>query len=152
LKRGCKVTTIDIKKGATIRWNLEKGLPPSIKNKKFDYVVAGEILEHIVSLDRLLRDISLVTDTIISYLFQIFLSLRNRLFALFEKDLVYSSFPSEDENRHVNDFSIFRLKCFLKKYNFRIVKILTNGIVFGRFIFHAFLPSLGDILIVKAKK
>jgi hypothetical protein len=80
------------------------------------------------------------------------LSLRNRLFALFGKDLVYSSFPSEDENRHVNDFSIFRLKYFLKKYNFRIVKILTNGIVLGRFIFPAFLPSLGDILIVKAKK
>jgi 2-polyprenyl-3-methyl-5-hydroxy-6-metoxy-1,4-benzoquinol methylase len=41
------VTTVDLDSRADIRWDLEKGLPGSLKADSYDLVIAGDVIEHI---------------------------------------------------------------------------------------------------------
>ena len=139
-------------------WNLEQGLPPL--KRKYRTIIAGEILEHIVNLEKLLDDChaALLEGGVMVISTPNTLSLRNRVFALLGRDLPYSAWDwnidSEGGVRHVNDFSWRRLEKVLSKHGFRLEQRKTTGFCAGNILVpHPdFLTGIGDELIAKARR
>lgn len=139
-------------------WNLENGLPKL--KRKYKTIIAGEIIEHIVNIEKLLDDChaALADGGVMVISTPNILSLRNRVFALLGKDLPYSSWDWNIEEkggvRHVNDFSWRRVELLFGKHGFRIEEKKTTGFCAGSLLIpHPnFLVSLGDEIIAKVRK
>ena len=140
-------------------WNLEDGLPKL--KKKYRTIIAGEIIEHIVNIEKLLDDChdALLDGGVMVISTPNMLSLRNRIFAVLGRDLPYSSWDWNIDGkgegvRHVNDFSWKRVNLILSKHGFEIVQARTTGFCAGPVLIpHPnFLHSFGDEIIVQVRK
>ena len=128
-----------------------------LENKSFDVVVAGEVLEHLINPYRIVREFYriLKPNGIIIISVPNISSLVSRIRGLFGKLPTSCCLPS-DENKlgkHINDFNIDILKDVLKKLNFKIEEITSNGLITNSRLITKNIPaSMGETLIIKARK
>lgn len=140
--------------------NLEEKLP--YKDRFFDLVVGGEIVEHIVDTDFLLSE----CNRVLKKDGKIILSIPNikTLFSpfvllFFDHPLIFSA---RYRSFHIRDFTFSTLKLALENNGFKIVKKTGSNFYFplllkfsSNFLFNflgSLFPSFAKQLIIKAKK
>lgn len=140
----------------TKQWDIQKGLP--FDSGFFAVVIATEVLEHIFDTDALLSEIRRVLkeDGILVLTVPNVCSLVSRV------QVVLGRLPSyvEHHNRegmagHIRGYNLPAIRGQLEDHDFKIEKIRTNSIGFGRFMISwhwRFLRSYGNIVIVRARK
>lgn len=138
--RNCEYYAIDIKKTEdNIICDLNKDKIP-FKNGFFDYVIFGEVIEHLVNLDNALKEISRVGRIIIG-------STPNKLNL---RSMVKKTFriKSKGDGEHVITFSKIELLNLLKLY-FKEVNIDTYFLEFKGFLLKRNNFYLGNTFIFK---
>jgi len=160
---GCSVTTLDSHYDCNLKYDLENGLPRDMfMNATFDFVVAGELFEHIYHLKELLLDIKhvLTTDGTLVLSVPNVCNLRSRVRVLLGKLPSYAADGDLFEcdchyHGHVRDFNLTRIKLYLREAGFRVTDVTNNGLYYH---WKPLLPSylipntMGDNLIIKAVK
>ncbi|MBI4168191.1 MAG: methyltransferase domain-containing protein [Candidatus Aenigmarchaeota archaeon] len=136
VEKGFDVTTIDIFDDADIIMDFDgKEFPGELKGK-FDFVVTGEIIEHLVYTDTFLEQIykCLKPGGVLVLSFPNICCLKNRIKMLFGKFPTYGAAKlvhpemHDDDKFHVRDFNLDKIKEFLRDHKFKITGVSTNGI------------------------
>ena len=127
------------------------------KDKSFDVVIAGEVLEHLINPYKVVREFYriLKPNGILIVSVPNISSLVSRIKGLFGKLSNYSCIPSDIDTlgRHIVDFNLNRIKDVLEKANFKIEEITSNGLITNSRLITKCIPaSMGETLIVKARK
>lgn len=137
--------------------NINKGIP--LKDNSIDIVLAGEIIEHLFSPFKFIREIHrilkkggvliLSTPNTCSFI--------NRIKMLLGDLPAYCAEPLDDESfeRHIADFNLPVLIKILEGSGFKIAKKTSNGVIFhSKSLLPEVLtpPSMGETLIIKAVK
>ncbi len=161
VKKGFDVTTMDVFDDADIIMNFDGEEFPDALKGKFDFVVAGEIIEHLVYTDTFLEQIykCLRPGGVLVLSFPNICCLKNRIKMLFGKFPTYGAaklvHPAihDDDKFHVRDFNLEKIKEFLHAHKFKITGVSTNGIyVRDVLLFPGSLcpPTLGNQVTVVA--
>jgi len=127
----------------------------------FDFIVAGEIIEHIYDTDYFLSEIMRILKPGGKILISTpnIASLGKRLFLLLGKNPIIELSPNEpDSSGHIRYFTFKSLRNLLKKNKFLVidsksdvVNFSKNGKVKSRFLANIF-PKLGTSIICLARK
>jgi len=151
-KRGIDVKIFDLDKRE--KWPFNKSF--------FDYVVAGDIIEHVIYIDDFMKNICNIIKPGGKLLISTpnIASLGRRLLLLFGKNPYIEVSTDEKINGfpavgHVRYFTLGSLMKLLKAYNFEIEESTSDAITFGPFtstFLAKFFPSIAWRLIIKAKK
>lgn len=131
------------------------------KNRFFDLVIMGEVIEHMFDTDHLLEEISrilkpggklLITTPNIA-------SFGRRLLLLVGKNPLMELSPNEPQSTgHIRYFTFTIMESLLKKHGFRIVKKLSDVVNFSNDgkhrsdLFAKLIPSLGQSIIMLCEK
>ncbi len=131
--------------------------PIPLKNESVNIVVAGEILEHLLNPFEATREFYRVLKSkgILIVSVPNICSLVNRLKMLFGKLPTNCATPLDKiyPERHVVDFNLKNLKEVLERAGFKMEEITSNGlIVKGQSLTKYIPPSMGETLIIKARK
>lgn len=153
------------KKGVkTKRWNLSKGLP--YKNQAFEYVFAGETIEHLIDIEFILSEISRVVkkEGFLMITTPNLVHLPDRLSFLLGNNPAQFLPTHEFLKLHVRQFSHSSLHHLLQINGFRVLKSQSTTVVLRRstknpnkVLAHSRLladifPSLGASIIITARK
>ena len=160
---GHNVTTIDVSKKADVTMDIDNASFPSRFKGRFDCVIAGEIVEHVVYTDKLFSEIrkSLKPNGILVLSFPNINCLKNRVRVLIGMFPVYGAAKLTDDptNRgdkfHVRDFNLSKMKEFLRSHKFEILSVKTNGVYVRslRLIPRKICPiTFGNCIIITARK
>lgn len=163
LAKGFDVTTIDLFSDADIVMDFDGKQFPNTLAGKFDCVVTGEIIEHLVYTDVFLDGIykCLKPGGVLVMSFPNICCLKNRAKMLFGKFPTYGAaklvHPAihNDDKFHVRDFNLEKITEFLNTHRFVVKKTLTNGIyVRDRLLVPGRLcpPTLGNQIVVVATR
>jgi len=133
---GYEVTTIDVSKKADVTMDIDNKSFPARFKGKFNCVVAGEIIEHVVYTDKFLSEIhkSLKSNGILILSFPNINCLKNRVRVLIGMFPAYGASnlvddpTNEGDKFHVRDFNLSKVTEFLHSHNFEILTKKTNGI------------------------
>ncbi len=156
LKKLFQTTTLDIRNGADIKCNLEKGLK---LKQKFDVVIAGELLEHIYHLRFLLNDLKkiLTKDGKLIISVPNVCNLKSRIKVLIGKLPTYCADADEydrDIGGHIRDLNLSYMKRILREEGYEILKIKSGGLWYNNKLIippRLCKPSFGDNIILSAK-
>lgn len=130
----------------------------------FNMVLMGELIEHLFDPDFAIKEAYRVlkNDGSLVLTFPNISSLPNRVRLCLGYDLMHFDVSVDDRHGgHIRGFNSFNVKKILLKHNFKIVKIFGSSVSFNPFKrtnsnFGVFMgrlfPSVGDLLIVHAKK
>lgn len=161
--RGFDVTTIDIFDDADIIMNFDgKEFPNALKNK-FDFAVAGEVIEHVVYTDVFLGQIykCLKPKGVFVFSFPNICCLKNRVKMIFGKFPTYGAAKLDhpdkhrDDKFHVRDFNLEKIKEFLRAHRFKVKNVSTNGVYVRDVLLlpgSICPPTLGNQVIITAAK
>lgn len=135
--------------------------PFPFKTDTFDYVVAGEIIEHIYDTDYFLKEIRRVLKPKGKLLLSTpnIASLGRRIYLLLGKNPIIELSPNEDDSSgHIRYFTIESLSRLLNKNKFRviesrsdIVNLSSSGSVKSKYLANLF-PAIGQSIIVMCSK
>ena len=141
-----------------ISWNFNK-YPWPIQDRSIDLIIAGEILEHMFTPIKFLKECNRILKKNGEIIISVpnICSFKNRFKVLFNQLPEGCAFPSDDESyeRHIIDFNSASLRKILLESGFRVLNQKSNGIILhSRLIWPVFLTpaSFGETLIVKAVK
>lgn len=145
-----KLRTLDIAENTDIMANLDSGIP--LKPESFEYIVAGEVIEHLYDTDFILSEINrvLIKGGFLVLSVPNICSLRSRVKMLFGGLPVACA-----KTEHVRDFNCSFMKEFLIKNKFKVVQEKSDGVwVQNKNIVPSKLcpVSFGEHIIIKAKK
>lgn len=139
--------------------NVEEGLP--YENEFFDYIFAGEVIEHIYDTDFFLKEIYRVLKNK-GYLVLTtpnLATLGRRILLLIGKNpLIEPSLSEPNSSGHIRYFIKSTLEKLLQKHNFKVIKFISDVVNFNnRGTFYSILlaklwPTFGRSLIIKARK
>jgi len=156
---GFNVITVDLY-DADIKCDLNKNIP--FKSKTFDIAIAGEVIEHLYRTRTFLSETYRILKPNGIFIISTpnIACLKNRIKLLFGKLPTYCADAEDFELKHnipghIRDFNLSLLKKLLKETGFKIESVKTNGIFIRmKKIFPSKIcpPTLGDILILKARK
>ena len=151
LKRNTmELRTLDIAENTDIMANLDYGIP--LKSESYEYIVAGEIIEHLYDTDFILSEINRVLTKDGSLVLSVpnICGLRSRV------KVMFGGLPIACAMReHIRDFNCSFIKKLLRKNKFKIVQEKSDGVwVQNKNIVPPLLckPSWGEHIIIKAKK
>lgn len=120
-----KLKTLDcVKNTADIIVDLDRcGIP--LSSKRFEYVVAGEIIEHLYDTDYIFIEINrvLVRGGVLVLSVPNICGLRSRMKMIFGKLPVACS-----KDEHIRDFNLSLILRYLKRNNFKVNEIKTDGV------------------------
>ncbi len=146
LGNNCKAYGIDIAR-KTIELALQKGIHAKIcdiekgiefESNLFDYVFAGEIIEHLYDTDYFLREVKRVLkpNGILILTTPNFLSFGRRLFYLFGKGIFMEQSFSLPENAagHIRYFTFETLKDLLILHKFEQIAAFSDTVTFPGFL------------------
>lgn len=153
-----KAAAMARKKGITaFSLNIEEQSIPT-RLGRFDVVVAGEIIEHVFDPDSFLKKLHavlkpggqlLITTPNLAGIGSRLSLLAGRLPWMVENDLL------PGKSGHIRYFTLLELEKILNRHRFRVIVKSTDSVGFGSVSFpflDKLFPTLGRILIVKAKK
>lgn len=130
-----------------------------LENDSCDTIIACEIIEHIFSPYRFIRECNRILKNKGKIIISTpnLNSLKNRIKVLLGKLPEYCAEPLDDESyeRHIIDFNLKRLETVARECGFKITRRLSNGIVsHGRFLWPLWLTpvSFGETIIIEAEK
>lgn len=143
-------------------FDLDKREKWPFKRSFFDYIIAGDIIEHVIYVDDFMKnicDVIMPGGTLIISTPNI-ASLGRRLLLLFGKNPYIEVSTDENINGfpavgHVRYFTAESLKKLLESYGFEVEETTSDSLSFGPFAsswLAKLFPSLSWRLIVKAKK
>lgn len=121
-------------------YDLEKGLPENIQHLQYDYVICSHVLEHIVSPEKLLKDIyrTLKPNGLLVVALPNIMHYKSRL------KLIAGEFNYEDagiwDNTHVKWYTFDTAKKLLTEYGFSIELATVTGDLPLNSIFSRILP------------
>jgi len=151
LKRNTvKLRTLDIAENTDIMANLDYGIP--LKSESFEYIVAGEVIEHLYDTDFILSELNrvLIKGGFLVLSVPNICSLRSRV------KMLFGGLPIACAKReHIRDFNCSFMKEFLRKNKFKIVQEKSDGVwVQNKNIVPSCLckTSWGEHIIIKANK
>lgn len=157
-----QLSGVDITKSITDKAKLN-GINASVRDinrginfraKSFDFVIAGEIIEHLYDPRLVLREINRTLDSNGGVIITVpnICSFRNRIKILFGKlPHHYNSSLQEKWGDHIRLFTSKSMTYLLKKSGFKVSSVRSNGL-FGISFLANFFPKLGDILVFYAIK
>jgi len=158
----CKVYGIDVANNS-IKLALQKGIQAKIcdvtagisyESNKFDYVFAGEIIEHLYDTDFFMEEVKRVLkpNGIFILTTPNFLSFGRRIYYLFGKGIfmeVSFSLP-EKAAGHIRYFTFDTLKELAKLHNFEPIMTFSDTVTFPWFrinLFAKIFPTMGQSII-----
>lgn len=166
LGKNCKVYGIDIAKN-TIKLACKKGVQAKIcdiakginfEENMFDYIFAGEIIEHLYDTDFFMREIRRVLKPggVLIITTPNFLSLGRRIYYLFGKGVFMEASFSLPKNAagHIRYFTFETLKELLLYNNFEPTLSFSDVITFPKFesaILAKIFPKFGRSIIMFSK-
>lgn len=121
-------------------YDLEKGLPENIQHLQYDYVICSHVLEHIVSPEKLLKDIyrTLKPGGLLVVALPNIMHYKSRL------KLIAGEFNYEDagiwDNTHVKWYTFDTVKKLLTEYGFSIKLATVTGDLPLNSLFSRILP------------
>lgn len=128
-----------------------------LDDETVEVVIAGEVLEHLINPYNVVREFYriLKPDGILIISTPNICSLVNRFKMLMGRLPTHAAIPVDQlsPERHIVDFNLEKLEEVLYKANFHIEEIRSNGIISkGKIILKNIKPTLGEVLIIKARK
>ncbi len=156
------VVTIDLQ-GADYNFDIDGKLFPDDFKGKFDCVVAGEIIEHLVHTDCFLCNVkrSLRKGGYFVLTFPNICCFVNRVRVLFGKYPIYGASVVDDvihrnDKFHVRDFNVGQMRMILAKNEFEIVRMEGCGFfICGKMMLPGFMIPVGfsnQIVIIARKQ
>ena len=149
-ERTTKLQTLDCAEDADIVADLDFGIPLEVES--FEYIVAGEIIEHLYDTGRIFREIYRVLQKGGFLVLSVpnISRLRNRVKMLFGGLPIACA-----KNEHIRDFNLALILQHLKQNNFKVVALKSDGVwVRNRNVLPSCLSrtSWGEHIIIKAAK
>lgn len=167
VKKGKEVSGVDISKKA-VAMAAKRGIIARVcdiesqdlpfKNNYFDCVIAGEVIEHMFDTDEFIEKCkkALKTDGILIITVPNSASLRARLSLLFGRQPAWVEHRAKGGSGHIRAYTLKGLLSQMREHGLKVEEV-RSSVVNVPFIGSSSalgdrLPSLGDVLIVKARK
>ena len=150
MERTTKLQTLDCANNADIVADLDFGIP--LEAESFEYVVAGEIIEHLYDTNHIFSEMHRVLKSGGFLVLSVpnISRLRNRVKMLFGGVPIACA-----KNEHIRDFNLSLILQHLKQNNFKVVSLKSDGVwVRNKKILPSCLcrTSWGEHIIIKAAK